>query len=55
MEGDAYFIGVDLGTQSMKTLLVNGETGTVVGKAVENYGLIENLPPGHKEQDPQVW
>ncbi|MEM3079286.1 MAG: xylulokinase [Thermoproteota archaeon] len=55
MEGDAYFIGVDLGTQSMKTLLVHGETGNVVGKAVENYGLIENLPPGHKEQDPQVW
>lgn len=55
MEENIYFIGVDLGTQSMKTLLVHGETGTVVGKAVENYGLIENLPPGHKEQDPQVW
>lgn len=55
MEEHAYFIGVDLGTQSMKTLLVQGETGSVVGKAVENYGLIENLPPGHKEQDPQVW
>ncbi|MBO3800412.1 MAG: xylulokinase [Candidatus Brockarchaeota archaeon] len=39
----------------MKTLLVHGETGSVVGKAVENYGLIENLPPGHKEQDPQIW
>jgi len=55
MEENTYFIGVDLGTQSMKTLLVQGETGSVVGKAVENYGLIENLPPGHKEQDPQVW
>ena len=55
MEKDIYFIGVDLGTQSMKTIVVHGETSFVVGKAVENYGLIENLPPGHKEQDPQVW
>jgi len=55
LEGDTYFIGVDLGTQSMKTLLINGESGSVVCKTVENYGLIENLPPGHKEQDPQVW
>ncbi|MEM1554302.1 MAG: xylulokinase [Thermoproteota archaeon] len=55
MESDIYFIGIDLGTQSMKTLLVQGETGAVVGKATESYGLIENLPPGHKEQDPQVW
>jgi xylulokinase len=55
LEDNAYFIGVDLGTQSMKTLIVQGESGFVIGKAVENYGLIENLPPGHKEQDPQVW
>jgi len=55
LERNTYFIGVDLGTQSMKTLIVHGETGIVVSKAVENYGLIENLPPGHKEQDPQVW
>lgn len=55
LESNTYFIGVDLGTQGMKTLLVYGETGSVVCKTVENYGLIENLPPGHKEQDPQVW
>ncbi|MEM2088124.1 MAG: xylulokinase [Thermoproteota archaeon] len=55
MDTDTYFIGIDLGTQSMKTLLVHGESGAVVGKAVENYGLIESLPPGYKEQDPQVW
>ncbi|MGQ9479674.1 MAG: xylulokinase [Thermoproteota archaeon] len=50
-----YFIGVDVGTQSMKTLVVEGDTGLVVGKSVESYGLIEGLPTGHKEQDPIVW
>ncbi|HIE18404.1 TPA: hypothetical protein EYP75_01620, partial [Candidatus Bathyarchaeota archaeon] len=43
-----YFIGIDNGTQSTKTLIVDGETGQVLGKASKNYGLIEGLPPGHK-------
>jgi len=50
-----YFMGVDNGTQSTKTIIVDGETGQVVGKAAKGYGLIEGLPPGHKEQDPTVW
>ena len=50
-----YFIGIDNGTQGTKTLIVDGETGQVVKKASKSYGLIEGLPPGHKEQDPQVW
>ncbi len=50
-----YFIGVDNGTQSTKTIIIDGETGMVVGRATERYGLIEGLPPGHKEQDPAVW
>ncbi|MEM2914461.1 MAG: xylulokinase [Candidatus Bathyarchaeia archaeon] len=50
-----YFIGVDNGTQSTKTIIVNGNTGQVVAKATNTYGLIEGLPPGHKEQDSAVW
>jgi xylulokinase len=50
-----YFLGVDNGTQSTKTIIVNSETGQVIGKAAKGYGLIEGLPPGHKEQDPAVW
>ncbi|KYH41254.1 MAG: hypothetical protein AYL32_006770 [Candidatus Bathyarchaeota archaeon B26-2] len=55
MSRHPYFIGVDNGTQSTKAVIVDGETGSVVGKASESYGLIEGLPPGHKEQDPSVW
>ncbi|MCW4021341.1 MAG: xylulokinase [Candidatus Bathyarchaeota archaeon] len=50
-----YFIGVDNGTQSTKTIILNGETGQVVGKAAKAYGLVDGLPPGHKEQDSAVW
>ena len=50
-----YFIGIDNGTQSTKTLVIDGETGQVLGKASKSYGLIEGLPPGHKEQDPKFW
>ncbi len=50
-----YFIGVDSGTQSTKTVIVEGETGRVVGKASKTYGLIEGLPQGHREQHPSIW
>jgi len=53
--GEEYFIGIDNGTQSTKTVIIDGETGRVLGKAVKEYGLIEGLPPGHKEQNPSVW
>jgi xylulokinase len=50
-----FFIGVDSGTQSTKAVLVDGETGTVLGNASQSYGLIDGLPSGHMEQDPEVW
>ncbi len=50
-----FFIGVDSGTQSTKAVVVEGESGKVLGKASQSYGLIEGLPPGHMEQEPEVW
>ena len=50
-----YVVGIDNGTQSTKTIILNSETGQVLGKAIKGYGLIEGLLPGHKEQDPTVW
>ena len=43
----SYFIGIDNGTQSTKALVLDSETGTVVGKATKSYGTIQGLPPGH--------
>jgi len=45
-----FFIGIDNGTQSTKTIIVNGENGSVIGKATERYSLIEGLPPGIKNR-----
>src|SRR5690348_3193467 len=49
------FIGIDSGTQSTKTIVVNGDNGKVLGAASQAYDLIAKLPPGHKEQHPKSW
>ena len=50
-----YFIGVDSGTQGTRAVVVDGDSGEVVGKASVGYGLIEGLPEGHMEQHPSTW
>jgi xylulokinase len=50
-----YFIGIDSGTQSTKTILFDAASGEVVASASASYDLIEGLPTGHKEQDPAEW
>jgi xylulokinase len=50
-----YFIGVDSGTQSTKTILLDAATGEVVAGAGKSYELIEGLPAGFKEQQPGEW
>jgi xylulokinase len=50
-----YFIGIDSGTQSTKTILLDASSGKVVASASQAYELIEGLPAGHKEQQPQEW
>jgi xylulokinase len=49
------YIGIDAGTQSTKTLAFDAADGRVLASAAAAYDLIPNLPPGHKEQDPQLW
>ncbi len=50
----AHFLGIDSGTQSTKALVVD-EEGAVVGRGASEYGLIEGLGVGHKEQHPEAW
>ncbi len=49
----AYFIGIDIGTTSAKTILVNEEGIPVSVKSTE-YSL-ETPQPGWAEQDPEDW
>ncbi len=48
-------IGIDSGTQSTKTLVVNADTGEVLASASQSYELIPDLPVGAKEQRPDDW
>jgi xylulokinase len=48
-------LGIDSGTQSTKTIALDVESGKILASASQAYGLIEGLPPGHLEQEPQIW
>ncbi|GAB4145181.1 MAG: xylulokinase [Planctomycetota bacterium] len=49
------FLGLDVGTQGTKALLVDVRAQEVVGRGAASYGLIPGLPVGHCEQDPATW
>src|SRR4051812_47765767 len=48
-------LGIDSGTQSTKTIALDLDSGEILASASSSYTLLEGLPPGHLEQDPQVW
>jgi len=48
-------IGIDSGTQSTKALVVDANTGQVLGSGSVKYDLLPGLPPGAKEQHPATW
>ncbi|MBV9672578.1 MAG: xylulokinase [Verrucomicrobia bacterium] len=49
------YIGIDSGTQSTKSIVVESETGNILASSQINYDLISGLPPGYMEQEPRVW
>lgn len=48
-------LGIDSGTKSTKTLILEIESGEVVALAQRAYGTVAGLPPGHVEQEPKTW
>ncbi len=55
MVDGSLFLGLDVGTQSTKAIVVDARDGSVVSRGAKAYGLREGLPPGHMEQDPASW
>ena len=55
MGGGRLFLGIDVGTQSTKALVLDEGSGRVIARAQEPYGLLPSLPPGHCEQHPELW
>jgi xylulokinase len=49
------YIGVDSGTQSVKAIALDADSGKVVAEARAPHRLIPGLPPGHMEQHPEEW
>ncbi len=48
-------IGIDSGTQSTKALVVDANSGKVLGEGAKAHRLIGGLPAGAKEQHPADW
>jgi xylulokinase len=48
-------LGIDSGTQSTKSIVLDCESGKIVASARKTYGFIPGLPVGHFEQDPETW
>ena len=48
-------LGIDCGTQSLKTVALDGDTGRIIASAAKSYDLLPGLPPGHAEQHPHTW
>ncbi len=49
------FLGLDVGTQGTKGVVIDASTGRVVSRAAHSYGLLEGLPHGAAEQHPHTW
>ncbi len=49
------YIGIDSGTQSTKSIVLDLNSGDIPVSAQQSYELIPGLPAGHMEQDPQLW
>jgi xylulokinase len=49
------YLGIDCGTQSTKTVALDGGTGKLIASAAKNYDVLPGLPAGHMEQHPSLW
>ena len=47
------YLGIDSGTQSTKSIVLDLESGEILAAAQQSYDLVPDLPPGHMEQEPQ--
>jgi xylulokinase len=50
-----YAVGIDSGTQGTKALVVDTDSGRILGRGKSPHAMIPGLGPGASEQDPAVW
>src|SRR5258708_3308922 len=49
------YLGIDSGTQSTKSIVLDLESGKILATAQKTYDLVPGLPTGQMEQEPQDW
>ncbi|MFT4175900.1 MAG: xylulokinase [Luteolibacter sp.] len=49
------FLGIDCGTQSTKTIAIDGDTGKLLASARRNHDILPSSSPGTMEQRPEDW
>ena len=53
---DPLFLGLDVGTQSTKGVVISSDpTRGILAQATAPHRMVGNLPPEHREQDPEQW
>jgi len=50
-----YAIGIDSGTQGTKVLVVDTDTGNIMGRGHSPHAMVPGLKPGENEQHPAAW
>jgi xylulokinase len=50
-----YAVGIDSGTQGTKAIVVDFDSGRVLGRGYAPHTMIPGLGPGASEQDPATW
>jgi len=50
-----YAVGIDSGTQGTKALVVDFESGCVLGRGYAPHTMVPGLPPSASEQEPRTW
>jgi xylulokinase len=54
-ENHMYAVGIDSGTQGTKALVIDGDSGEVLGRGYAPHAMIAGLGPGASEQNPESW
>lgn len=50
----SYLLGIDIGTSSVKALLLQSDTGATLGSVTQEYAVLQPQP-GYAEQNPADW
>ena len=48
-------LGIDVGTQGTKCIVLDAESNRIVGRGASNYGILPSTIEGRAEQQPSTW